>query len=74
MNVLCFSFTGSYVQYFKGGSLLQLFSRKMCFELYCCLICNIYIYIYIHIHTHTHTHTQGVPGGMCQTSGECSVR
>ena len=37
----------------------------------------------IHIHTYTHTHTyiyiyiyiytQGVPGGMCQTSGECSL-
>ena len=26
-----------------------------------------------HIYTHTHTHTQGVPGGMCQTSGECSL-
>ena len=26
---------------------------------------NIYIYIYIYI--------QGVPGGMCQTSGECSL-
>ena len=32
----------------------------------------------IHIHTHTHiyiyiyTQTQGVPGGMCQTLGECS--
>jgi len=28
--------------------------------------------------THTHTHTSihiytGVPGGMCQTSGECSL-
>ena len=35
--------------------------------------CHIYIYIYIYIHTHTHTHTQGVPGGMCQTSGGCSL-
>jgi len=26
---------------------------------------HIYIYIYIYI--------QGVPGGMCQTSGECSL-
>ena len=25
-------------------------------------------------HTHTHTHKQGVPWGMCQTSGECSLR
>ena len=28
---------------------------------------NIYIYIYIYIYT------QGVPGGMCQTSGGCSL-
>jgi len=42
---------------------------------------NIYIYIYTHArararahtHTHTNTHIQGVPGGMCQTSGECSL-
>ena len=31
----------------------------------------------VHKHTHTHTHTsvyiQGVPGGMCQTSGGCSL-
>ena len=51
----------------------------------CVRLCNIniYIYIYIYIYTHTHTHThihiyiyiyiyiQGVPGGMCQPSGEC---
>jgi hypothetical protein len=36
---------------------------------------------FVCIYTHTHTHTyiyiyiyiQGVPGGMCQTSGECSL-
>jgi len=30
-------------------------------------------YIYIYIYIYTHTHTQGVPGGMGQTSGECSL-
>ena len=33
-----------------------------------------HLYIYVYTHTHTHTHIQGVPGGMCQTSGECSLR
>jgi len=37
----------------------------------------IYMYTYIHTYTHPHTHThiyiQGVPGGMCQTSGECPL-
>ena len=28
---------------------------------------------YIYTHTHTHTHTQGVIGGVCETSGECSL-
>ena len=28
---------------------------------------SLYIYIYIYVHT------QSVPGGMCQTSGECSL-
>jgi len=28
---------------------------------------------YIYIYTHTHIHIQGVSGGMCQTSGECSL-
>jgi len=34
-----------------------------------------YAHTNTHTHTHTHTHTykQGVPGGMCQTSGECSL-
>ena len=26
-----------------------------------------------HTHTHTHIYTQGVPGGMCQTLGGCSL-
>ena len=29
---------------------------------------------FIHTHTHTHKHTQGIAGGMCQTSAECSLR
>jgi len=39
----------------------------------------IYIYIYITIHiyiynyTHIYIYIQGVPGGMCQTSGGCSL-
>ena len=39
-----------------------------------CVFVYIYIYIYTHTHTHTHTHTytQNVPGGVCQTSRECS--
>ena len=38
-----------------------------------------YTHTHTHIHTHTHTHIyiyiyiQGVPGGMCNTSGECSL-
>ena len=32
---------------------------------------QVYTHTHIYIYTHTHTHTQGVPGGMCQTSGEC---
>ena len=34
-------------------------------------ICN--IYIHTHTYIHTYIHTQGVPGGMCQTSGEYSL-
>jgi hypothetical protein len=40
---------------------------------------NIQTYIYTYIHTYIHTymyayiHIQGVPGGMCETSGECSL-
>ena len=41
---------------------------------------NLMLQFYRNIYTHTHTHIyiyiyiyiQGVPGGMCQTSGECS--
>jgi len=33
--------------------------------------------IYTHAHAraraHRHVYVQGVPGGMCQTSGECSL-
>ena len=36
---------------------------------YICIYVCIYIYIYIYIYIHT----QSVPGGMCQTSGECSL-
>jgi len=32
-----------------------------------------YICIYIYIGLHVKTYIQGVPGGMCQTSGECSL-
>ena len=51
----------------------------------CHIYIHIYIYTYIYMcvcvcvcvcvytHTHTHTHTQSVPGGMCQTSGGCSL-
>ena len=34
---------------------------------------HIHTYIHTHIHTYIHTHIQSVPGGMCQTSGECSL-
>jgi hypothetical protein len=33
-------------------------------------VASLVIYIYIYIHTYIQT--QGVPGGMCQTSGGCS--
>ena len=31
------------------------------------------VFIYIYIYIYIYTYTQGVPGGMCQTSGECSL-
>jgi hypothetical protein len=35
---------------------------------------NIQTFIFIYkIHTHTHIYIHGVPGGICQTSGECSL-
>jgi len=34
---------------------------------------NCYIYIYIYIYTLPLIYIQGVPGGMCQTSGGCSL-
>ena len=49
------------------------------FAMCVCVCVCVYIYIYIYTHTHTHTHIyiyiyiQGVPGGMCQTSGGCSL-
>ena len=33
---------------------------------------QVYIYV-IYMYIHTYTHIQGVPGGICQTSGECSL-
>ena len=39
----------------------------------CAIPALTHIYIYIYIHKHIHLHIQGVPGGMCQTSGECSL-
>jgi hypothetical protein len=33
----------------------------------------IYIYIYIHIHMNLYVYIQGVPEGMYQTSGGCSL-
>ena len=41
-------------------------------QVVCVCVC-VCVCVYIDIYTHTHTHTQGVPGGMCQTSGECSL-
>jgi len=35
--------------------------------------CTMHSVVYLITHTHAHTHIQGVPGGMCQTSGECSL-
>jgi len=40
------------------------------YKKYCVCVC---VCVYIYTHTHTHTHIQGVPGGMCQTLGECSL-
>ena len=37
------------------------------------MVLYIYIYIYIHTHTYIYIYKQGVPGGMSQTSGECSL-
>ena len=46
----------------------------MCIQTDCPYIyIHIYIYIYIYIHIYIYTHTQGVPGGMCQTSGGYSL-
>ena len=38
-----------------------------------CVCARVYTHKYTHTHTHTHTYIQGVPGGMCQTSGGCSL-
>ena len=38
-------------------------------ELYVCVCVCVCVYIYIYIYVYI----QGVPGGMCQTSGECSL-
>jgi hypothetical protein len=47
----------SYVKFIFAYFLIIFLSAKIALSIY------IYIYIYI----------QGVPGGMCQTSGECSL-
>ena len=38
------------------------------FIIWMCIYMYVYIYIYIYIYIYT-----GVPGGMCQTSGGCSL-
>ena len=53
----------SYVFRLCNVAIIGLLISEVC--MYVCMCVCIYIYIY--------THIQGVPGGMCQTSGECSL-
>jgi len=41
-------------------------------RMYVCEYLFIYVYVCVYI-TYVYAHIQGVPGGMCQTSGECSL-
>ena len=43
----------------------QVYLHLLCF----CIVCSVFLYCFVYVYIYI----QGVPGGMCQTSGECSL-
>ena len=74
MLLMYFNRSLNYTLYYKsrvGLNIVYIFIIKICItsnthtDIYIYMCVCVYIYIYIYI--------QGVPGGMYQTSGECSL-